>query len=178
MDNKKGLALRIILYIIPYLLFFVAVYFSTVQNMLWFFIISAIGLGIYLFLIIKNYKVISPLSSVTFMIMLFFILAVSISGEGGIQANPLNERNYMFGIAFASFFNLFIGIVWYSKSEKWKKVFAVIYIIITNIFLISFSLLPINFYSNFIYTRIMILIYLDIIYSKEKLKKVENLVYF
>ena len=118
MDNKKGLALRIILYIIPYLLFFVAVYFSTVQNMLWFFIISAIGLGIYLFLIIKNYKVISPLSSVTFMIMLFFILAVSISGEGGIQANPLNERNYMFGIAFASFFILFIGIVWYSKSEK------------------------------------------------------------
>jgi len=158
MENKKGLALRIILYIVPYLLFFVAVYFFTVQNMLLFFIVSAVGLGIYLFLIIKSYKVISPLSSVTFMVMLFFILAVSISGEGGIQANPLNERNYMLGIAFSSFFNLFIGLVWYCKPEKWKKVLAVIYLVVINILLISFSLIPVYFYSNFIYTRIFIIL--------------------
>jgi hypothetical protein len=160
MENKKGLALRILLYIIPYLLFFVAVYFFTVQNILWFFIISAVGLGIYLFLIIKGYKVISPLSSITFIVMLYLILVASGTGVGGIEANPFNERTYLFGIAFASFFNLFVGSVWYSKPEKWKKVFAVIYIIITNIVLIAFSLLPVTFYSNFIYTRILILIYL------------------
>ncbi|MDD4382505.1 MAG: hypothetical protein PHE21_04180 [Candidatus Dojkabacteria bacterium] len=159
MENKKGLALRIILYIIPYILFFVSVYFFTVQNMLLFFIISAIGFGIYLFLIIKNYKVISPLSSVTFIIMLFLILAVSISGEGGIQANVLNERNYMLGVAFVSFFNLFVGMVWYLKPQKWKKILAVIYLVIINILLISFSLIPIYFYSNFIYTRIFIILY-------------------
>ena len=109
-------------------------------------------------MIFKNYKVLSPLSSITLILTSILILGLSSNSEVGNFETANSEKLFMISFALVLFFYIVMGIFWYMKDRVWKKVIAIIFIIIATFILFSYGLILPAFYQNFVYTRLFILI--------------------
>lgn len=159
MGNKGKVILRIFLYLLSFLIFLVGVYYFIENNILGYFISSFLTLSIYSFFIYKGYKILSPLSSVTFVVMSFIIFIMGCSAEGGVLGSSSNERAYLVSFALLLFFCLVVAILWYRTDTIWMKILASILVVFAIVFLFVFGFTLPTFYQNFVYTRIFIFIF-------------------
>ena len=159
MENKKNIVLRILLYILSFIIIFVGIGISGEGNVLGFLICSILTLSIYSFLILKNYKILSPLSSITFILISILILAISSNSEVSNFETANSEKLFMISLALVLFFYIIVGILWYMKDKVWKKVLSIIFISFTTLLLHAYGFILPAFYQNFVYTRLFILIF-------------------
>ena len=160
MEEKRKMIIGIVLYIFTFLIYFIGMYFFTEGNILIFNILNFLQFSIYAFLISRRYKVLSPLSSITFLISSLLTTGTVLGGyTNGTFDTSAHEGISMISFSLVLAFYLVIGVIWYLNERVWKKILSIIFIAITDLFLLSYGFILPSFYQNFVYTRLFILIF-------------------
>ncbi len=147
-----------ILFSINIILFFSSVYFFYEANisMAMYMYISIIVISS--FLVFSNIKTLSDISFFLMLPISFLILASSAIPSEGVFADVTGEKYIMLILALTIVFFLVNCMYWIISKDEWRKVVSIIFIILSLLIATLFGLMPTDYYQNFIYTRLFVLI--------------------
>ena len=161
-----------ILFAINIILFFSSVYFFSEANMSMAMYIYIAIVVISSFLVFSNIKVLSDISLFLMLPISFLILASSAIPSEGVVADVTGEKYIMMILALAIVFFLVNCTYWVISKDGWRKTISIIFIIISLLIAILFGLISTDYYQNFIYTRLFVLIlFLFSLFAAIKTKK-------
>jgi hypothetical protein len=146
------------LYLAACLSFCFAVFYFSEKNLPSAFIAFPATMLILSILIMKDIKFLSLLSFLTMFAASFLIFAVAAKQVNGIFLSSLDEKIFLLALALILSFLLANSIFWAKTKRGWRKATGLIVMVISVLGLLLFGLSSPNYYQNFIYTRIFILI--------------------
>lgn len=156
LQTPRGI-LWFLLYLIALLPSLFSIFYFSEKNLLPAFITLAIAMSIYTALIFKNVKFINVVSFIT--LILFSLLVTGILGKQTNNAFPgvLEEKIFMLAQPLLVAFVLVNSVYW-TKKRGLKKYIAVVFVSLSVLILATFGTISPNYFQNFVYTRINILI--------------------
>jgi hypothetical protein len=110
------------------------------------------------FLVFSNIKTLSDISFFLMLPISFLILASSAIPSEGILADVTGEKYIMIILALSIVFFLINCTHWIISKDGWRKIVSIIFVILSLLIATLFGLMPTDYYQNFIYTRLFVLI--------------------
>ncbi|MFH1315296.1 MAG: hypothetical protein ABIH67_02755 [Candidatus Uhrbacteria bacterium] len=159
------------LYLVAFLTFCFSVYYFTERSLVGAFVALLIFMSIYTLMVVKDIKFFSPLAYFSLLVTAFFTFAVSANQVDGRFLSVKDEQSFLLTLAVILVFVLFNSLCWVQTKKGWKKIVGLIFTILSVLALLLFGTSSPNYFQNFIYTRIFILLLLILsIYSIFKKK--------
>ncbi len=172
MTNGKKI-FYIFLYLIAFILVIFSVYCFSMKYLSAALILSSVAMLIYTWLILKEIKILSSVSFFTVPLMSLLILGSSGSKTGGLFLDLTKERIFMVALAMILFFLIFNSFFWARTKKGFKRFISLIGLGLLIIIVAAFGISSPEYYQNFVYTRLYVLLLLIfgifLIISKKKI---------
>jgi len=159
------------LYLAAFFTFCYSVFCFTERSLVGAFVALLIFMSIYTLMVIKDIKFFSPLAYFSLLVTAFFTFAVSANQVDGRFLSIKDEQSFLLTLALILVFVLFNSLCWVKTKPGWKKNVGLTLVVLSVLALLLFGTSSPNYFQNFVYTRIFILILLILsIYSIFKKK--------
>lgn len=161
----------IFLYVTALIPFGLSILYFSEKNLLSALIASSISMGMYTFIIRKDVKFLSFTSFITMLLTAFLTLAAAAEYTNGVYSSIFDEKMFKVALPLLTSVILINSVFWVQKKGL-KKLLSSVCIFLSVLLLLLYGTVSPEYYQNFVYTRICILILLIFsIYLIKKKKK-------